>query len=226
MFEDPEKFDPKRDGKVPVSRSPLALLARAPLALIDMLCSRHPYDAAVWLRSMVQRRRPLSYALPWLTFDAIRVLRRYARPGMRIFEFGSGHSTLFWANQGLEVHAVEDDRMWYDLVAQRINGRPGAYLYFEENKEGYVSRLARVGGVFDIVVIDGNFRKTCLATALDYVKPGGLLVVDNTDWHWYNEIDQLVPIAWNKSKYRGWAPFIGHRSETSIWMRPISRDFN
>lgn len=226
MFEDPEKFDSNRDGKAPVSRSPVALLARAPLALIDMLCSRHPCDAAVWIRSMFQRSRPISFALPWLTFDAIRALRRHAKPGMRIFQFGAGHSTIFWSNLGLEVHAVEDDRNWYGMLAKRMHGRPDAYVYLEEDCERYISKLAGIGWFFDNVVIDGSHRKACVAAALAHVKSGRLLVVDNTDWHWSGSIDRLVPEEWVKMVYPGWTPFIGHRSQTTIWYRPDSNDFS
>lgn len=222
MFEERARFDPSRDGKVPVARTPLALAVRAPLALGSMLFSAHPQDALRWLRSMLQRRRPLSYAMPWLTFGAIRALQGHAHPGTRIFEFGSGHSTLYWALAGAEIHAVEDDRGWHDMLAQRLAGMAGAYLYFEPTREGYLDRLRQAGGAFDIVVVDGSYRKECLSEALPYVKPGGLLVVDNTDWHWYDDVDTLVPTGWDKRVFGGWAPFIGHRSETTIWRSPAT----
>jgi hypothetical protein len=68
-----------------------------------------------------------------------------------------------------------------------------------------------------MVVVDGSHRKECLVHALGHLKPGGLLVVDNTDWHWYDDVDSLVPASWRKRVYPGWAPFIGHRSETTVW---------
>lgn len=219
MFEQQERFDPQRDGKVPVARTPLALAIRAPLAFGSMLFSRHPTDALHWMRSMAQRRHPLSYALPWITFDAIRALAPLARPGTRVFEFGSGHSTLWWAEHGAEIHSVEDDESWHGLLTERIAGMPKAHLYFEPGQQGYLSRIDRVGGPFDVVVVDGSHRKDCLAKAIDHVKPGGLLVVDNTDWHWFSDVDDYVPTSWTKRVHAGWAPFIGHRSQTTLWTR-------
>lgn len=222
MFQDKASFDPARDGKVPLRRTPLILFARSVYALGAMVLSRHPLDGARWIRSMFQRRRPLSYAMPWITFDAIRAIEGHARPGTRVFEFGSGHSTLYWAEKGVEIHSVEDDRGWHDLLARRISGMPNAHLYYEPGQDGYVSRIEQVGGTFDVVVVDGSHRKECLKKALAFVKPGGLLVVDNTDWHWFSDVDQVVPEGWRKQAYPGWAPFIGHQSETTLWVAPGS----
>jgi hypothetical protein len=35
-----------------------------------------------------------------MTFDAIRELRTYMRQGMKVFEYGSGGSSLFWLSFG------------------------------------------------------------------------------------------------------------------------------
>ncbi|MBI5865097.1 MAG: hypothetical protein HZB38_11440 [Planctomycetes bacterium] len=37
---------------------------------------------------------------PWITFAATRFLERAVRPGSRVFEWGSGGSTLFFRNLG------------------------------------------------------------------------------------------------------------------------------
>lgn len=221
MFEDRASYDPAKHGKVPLARSPLALFLRGSLAIGSMILSRHPADALRWTKSMVARRRPLSYPIPWLTFSAIRALEKVAIPGMRIFEYGSGHSTLYWANRGMEVHAVEDDEEWHGILQPRLGHFKAAHLYLETSPSSYVSSISVAGGMFDIVVVDGSYRKYCLALAVNHVKPGGLLVVDNTDWHWYADVDTLVPRSWMKQVYDGWAPFIGHKSETTVWTRPM-----
>lgn len=221
MFEDRASYDPAKHGKVPLVRSPLALCLRGGIAIGSMILSGHPADALRWTKSMVARRWPLSYPIPWLTFNAIRALENKTLPGMRIFEFGSGHSTLYWANRGLEVHAVEDDEKWYDILQARFAHIQSVHVYLETSPSRYVSSISVVGGMFDIVVVDGSYRKSCLALAINHVKPGGFLVVDNTDWHWCADVDSQVPRSWVKQVYAGWAPFIGHQSETTLWIRPM-----
>jgi hypothetical protein len=66
----------------------------------------------------------------------------------------------------------------------------------------------------DFVVIDGHYRQACLLAALKKLKPGGLLLVDNSNW--MSQREWGVPGSWP----------LAHRSEnvmseTSIWEKPV-----
>lgn len=81
-----------------------------------------------WLRSK-QKDYLLNAPCPWLTFDAILALRQRMRPAMRVFEYGSGGSTLFWLAHGAaQVVSVEHDPAWYRVVAARVQGKPAVDL--------------------------------------------------------------------------------------------------
>lgn len=76
-----------------------------------------------WLRSK-QRDYLLNAACPWLTFDAIVALRERVWPGMRVFEFGSGGSTLFWLAKGAsQIVSIEHDPAWHGVVLARTADR-------------------------------------------------------------------------------------------------------
>jgi predicted O-methyltransferase YrrM len=141
-----------------------------------------------------------------------------------VFEFGSGHSTLYWAELGAEVCSVEDHPGWFELVQQHITAFPQNRVFLEQEQAGYLARIDSIGGLFDMVLVDGSHRKECLEPAIRHLKPGGLLVVDNTDWHWFDDVDDLLPRNWKRKTCAGWAPFIGHRSETSIWRSSSDAD--
>ncbi len=220
QLSDDDNFDPTRDGKVPMRRTPIALLLRSLQHMARMLFSRHPGDLFVWLKSMAMRRKPLSYALPWLTFDAIRVIEARLRPGTRVFEFGSGHSTVYWAEKGAELYSVEDDAFWFGMMQTKLQGRPDVHLFFEQEHWDYVGRVGKCEGTFDIVLVDGSHRKDCMLAAMPMLKPGGLLVVDNTDWHWFQKVFPRMPPDWVVHHYPGCAPFIGHASQTTVWVKP------
>ncbi len=49
------------------------------------------------------------YGKPWLVFDAIHFLENWLKPGMRVFEYGSGVSTFFFAQRVAEVTNEERD---------------------------------------------------------------------------------------------------------------------
>lgn len=62
-----------------------------------------------------RRRSPLSQNLPWWSFAAIQAADRLF-PGKRIFEWGSGGSTLRYAQMGCEIIAIEHDPLWLDAL--------------------------------------------------------------------------------------------------------------
>lgn len=72
-----------------------------------------------WFRS----RSPdylLDNAIPWITYDAAAYLRAHLQPGIRVFEYGSGASTLFWARYAIQCVSIEHDAEWYALVKTRL----------------------------------------------------------------------------------------------------------
>lgn len=220
LFLDEDQFQPERDGKIPARRTAFALVVRGAGHVLGMLFSRHPADALRWAWSMWCRRKPLSYALPWITFDAIREVEQRVHSGQRVFEYGAGHSTVYWVTRGVELSSVEDNAEWFAMVKKAVGDSPGISLSFETVKEEYVGKIDAFPGQFDVVVVDGSHRKACIAAAVPKLKSGGLLIVDNTDWHWMSRGDLPIPSDWTKRVHSGSAPFIGHTSQTTIWQRP------
>ncbi len=168
-----------------------------------------------WLRSK-QKDYLLNNACPWLAFDAILALRARMRPGMRVFEFGSGGSTLFWlANQAAQVVSVEHDPAWYGVVSERVRGQSAVDLrlilpetvdlpdhpydpadpqLYQSDDEGfrrhsfqkYVSQIdAFPDGYFDVLLVDGRARPSCIAHSAAKVKEGGMLILDNAERSYY-----------------------------------------
>lgn len=222
LLQDRERYQRSRDGRVPWRRDPLSLVVRLSYMLGRMIISRHPGDVASWARSMALRRRPFACVLPWLTFDAIRAVDAHLKPGSRLFEYGCGHSTVYWAQRGVQVCGMESDPGWHQKTCQQLRGKPNADIRLAVAETDYVHGIDQFVGDFDAVLVDGAWRRSCIAAALPRVRPGGILVVDNTDWHWYADVDARIPPGWRKAVYPGCAPFIGHPSETTVWTRPLA----
>lgn len=70
-------------------------------------------------------------------------------------------------------------------------GDPAAFLSGAKGLEGMsFEKYARTidtypADYFDVVLVDGRARPSCIRQALPHVKPGGLLVVDNTERPYY-----------------------------------------
>lgn len=222
-FEDRTRFNPMVDSKVPLRRDPLALAGRALSLAWALLTSGHPGDLPTWLRTMLLRGRPLSYPVPWITFDATRAICAALPRDARVFEFGAGNSTVFWARRAASVCSVEDNAGWVDMLNAKLKALriANTHLVHATDKASYVGTIdAWPDEHFDMVIVDGAFRRECAAAAVRHVKPGGLLVIDNTDWHWFRtEPIAGIPPQWERTAYPGYAPMMGHKSETTVFRR-------
>lgn len=148
------------------------------------------------------RKWPLDLRLPWFSWGAIRFLDSVIKPGMMCFEWGSGGSTLFFADHGCEVHSVEDNAQWYGQVGQKAsqsgnNVRLEHIPYdFDKAQDFATSKYLNPGIAlerFDVIVVDGTegdikVRPQCFEKAQQFVKKGAMIIVDDS-WR-YPEIIQ------------------------------------
>jgi hypothetical protein len=58
---------------------------------------------------------------PWLTADAVRLLKQLLRTEDHGVEFGSGRSTLWFANHLGRLTSIESDKPWYEKVSRLIS---------------------------------------------------------------------------------------------------------
>src|SRR5260221_5434457 len=66
------------------------------------------WQPSVMVRAAVDNNGPA----PWITFPARKMIERVIEPGFKVFEYGSGGSSLWWAARVSEVASVEHDREW------------------------------------------------------------------------------------------------------------------
>jgi hypothetical protein len=164
---------------------------------------------------------------PWLTYSAADWLRQVLTPRTRVFEYGAGSSTAWFARHAREIVAVEHDKEWFGRVPQPLNGRillrphHGDWWETEENHP-YVRAVAD-RAPWDVIVIDGTARTACARIASDHLTPAGLIILDDTN-------DELSAAAQRELSLRGhgrldfWGfkPGTGTRACTTVY----GRDFN
>jgi hypothetical protein len=154
---------------------------------------------------------------PWIAQGAVRFCAAQLKPSIRGFEWGSGRSTAWFAARLGHLTSVEHDEQWYGIVQNRLRAReihnvtyrliplshpadePTVPVY--SPLPPYIAAVnAEEDGVLGFVLVPK-------------IAPGGLLLVDNTNWMPLSEWG--VPEAW---------PIV-HQSrnvmtETTIWRRP------
>ena len=119
---------------------------------------------------------PKGDPIPWYTFPAVDYLAGVDFSAKRAFEYGSGNSTIWWSQRCLELTAIENDRKFYDWMNSR--GRVKARYLCDEVMRHYVERL---DSPQDVIIIDGADREECAKRALQYLAPGGMIILDNSD---------------------------------------------
>jgi len=125
-----------------------------------------------------ERRHPDE---PWLTAEAVGIVKQFLRPTDRCFEWGSGRSTLWLAKRTASVHSVEHDPVWHERVKQMVAELPTVTLdLVASGRDAYVAPLATAGTV-DVILIDGLHRDVCALAAIDVLAPGGLVIIDNVE---------------------------------------------
>ncbi len=157
-----------------------------------------------WLRSLFAIHDiddMIALDLPWWTFDAIARTEAFlaARPTARVFEYGSGASTVWLSHRAQEVISTEHDETWHRLVRSRLPASAPVTLNFvppeanvdpdyRSDKPGwrtagfrhYAQAIDRQSDRFDLIVIDGRARAACLRHAAMRLAPGGMILFDNS----------------------------------------------
>lgn len=139
---------------------------------------------------------------PWLTRHANLILASYLRRSDVGFEFGSGRSTLWFANRVSELTSVEHDRTWFSRISKAIaeSGLRNVHYILAGHERGalegpeseYVHALQnKPAESLDFILVDGILRDECAIESLRRIRPGGLLIVDNSNW--FLPSDSIAP---------------------------------
>ncbi|WP_442506626.1 class I SAM-dependent methyltransferase [Novipirellula sp. SH528] len=149
---------------------------------------------------------------PWLCAGTIDFLDRVLDDSMHGVEFGSGRSTRWLATKLESLVSVEHNDQWHAIVKdqlaqaniERVDYRliPLDHEESAPEKESYepLPNYVTVLDEFedatvDFVLVDGHYRTTAIKHSLNKIRPGGFLVVDDTNM--WSQADELpIPSNW------------------------------
>ena len=132
-----------------------------------------------------------------------------------VFEYGSGHSTL-WFAEFTTIYSVEHDKNWNQLLWEEIRERNlDAFIYYEP-RLGVFPKVIRdyPDNYFGLVFVDclDRLRAECIKEAVPKLKSGRYLVVDDTHWPMLKPaLDNLKKNGWHETIIRGL-----HKRKTGI----------
>lgn len=149
------------------------------------------------------------HPLPWLTYESIIWILCNTSNDDTIFEWGTGHGTTFWRENGYCITSVESSEGW----AKQFNA-----IHIPLGDD-YVNAL---DAPYDIVIVDGFDRIRCFERALLFASK--YIVFDNAERPEYQEIFALCPDDW-KVWHFGWrgrnSPSRGPHRGTGEWITSV-----
>jgi hypothetical protein len=157
--------------------------------------------------------------IPWYTYAFLDAFSDRIPSDIRVFEYGSGNSTNWWAERTKEVVAVEHHQGWFDRVKGGM--RPNVNLMYRELEQGsYAKAIQEDAGLFDLVIIDGRNRVECARACLDKLSARGVIIWDNSERERYAVgIEYLKSQGFRQLRFTGFIPIDFMESETSVLYR-------
>ena len=143
--------------------------------------------------SIISGRNPVDVGMPWWSF---RAMQRAANElaGKRIFEYGTGGSTVRYAGIAESIKCVEDDPLWADLVMHRLREQRKVNVEIAVHPfdfdhpidfelSDYANEVKKYPDV-DVVIIDGqdktfNERVTLFKLVEPQMRAGGIIILDD-----------------------------------------------
>ena len=150
---------------------------------------------------------------PWLPVEAIDFLYSNLNKRMTGLEFGSGSSTFWFSKFTREIFSVESDEEWYNKNLENKNkfsienvnlilsACPMLRIFEIDNEVGeayekYSDQIFKIGRNFDYILVDGVARSLCIKKSIDFLNPGGYLIIDNSERPAYWDSMSMVPKYW------------------------------
>jgi hypothetical protein len=204
-----------------------------------------------WVKSLQPGSSSVQDRWPWITFPVIDLLKQKLQPHARVFEYGGGGSTLFFLDRVAELVTVEHNEEWFarlqslvtpkeqtkwkghllagqtGLIAHADPSNPSHYAstdpaYKHLQFQAYASLIDSFPeSYFDLVLVDGRARPSCIHHAISKLRAGGLLVVDNSDRSYYftqlqSRLDQEFTCLFNDMAPSPYAAFF---TQTGVWQK-------
>jgi hypothetical protein len=156
--------------------------------------------------------------IPWYTYAFKNFLEQRLRADFEVFEYGSGNSTRWFAQRVSRITAVEHDKAWIAEISAKLPDN--ASIISRSLGSSYIEAILQENKKFDIIVVDGRDRVKCALYAAGFLKPDGVLILDNSDRSWYQPIkDTLEDSGFKKLDFWGMGPITNSEFCSTIFYR-------
>lgn len=133
---------------------------------------------------------------PWVVKGAAIALQRKLEhtPNATILEFGSGGSTIWFAERCSKIISVETNQEWFDYIVSKVDASVVDMVMAQEGDHEFLKEFcdAIPNESMDVVFVDGKDREVCARLAKSKVKYGGMFMLDNSEQLKYQHIHKMM----------------------------------
>ncbi|MBT8108700.1 MAG: FkbM family methyltransferase [Gammaproteobacteria bacterium] len=171
----------------------------------------------------VKRKRPCrpdGSPVPWMNYNVISLLEERLNKDVSLFEYGSGNSTLFFANLVGKVVSVECEESWYREIADSMPDNVTLLLNSPFDADRYVDTVIEQPQKFDVIVVDAEERPRCMQRAPDGLTDTGVILLDDAAREEYQPATQeLLHRGFRKLDFEGLKPGGIRAYRTTVFYR-------
>jgi hypothetical protein len=206
--------------------------------LLFFVGSKSYLKTSGWFKSSFQKKciDKNGKAIPWWAYGATKFLENKISPNLKVFEFGSGYSTLWLANKVIDLTSIDDNQTWINLLKSKIPSNVNliysetedtkygnrTFLPIGQTKYNYSKEINKYNKKFDIIIIDGVDRNNCIVESLKNLSSCGVIILDNLELSYLmtDAMDLIYKDGFKLLDFWGISPGISHESGTGIFYKP------
>lgn len=157
--------------------------------------------------------------IPWLTYSFIEFIEPRMSNRMRILEFGSGYSTMWWGDKCKSIDSLENSKKWYEFINNQKRAANNIRIFFVENIDNAVLELCNKE--YDVVIVDDSGdRSLHMQQAASVLSDKGVIVLDDSERLEYCDGQQFLKNnGFKKIDFWGLASGISYNKCTSVFYR-------
>ena len=153
--------------------------------------------------------------IPMMSYGLIEYLMGIDLTNFDLLELGGGHSTEFWCQRVRSVTTLETDAEWARVLAAQ--NHPGTTI-MATSADTIAADMTTLARSFDAIIVDVSAnRYRCARTALSLLRPGGFVLLDNSDWY-PNTTAMLRAADLIQVDFHDFRPLRWYRCATSLFL--------
>jgi len=120
-------------------------------------------------------------SMPSYSVAAMHFLDERLKKEMKVFEFGSGLSSLFYARKCKSVTSIEHNQEWFEKVTSHEIKNLSVFLKNLNSENGdYEKAIFDFDEQYDLIVVDGRNRNKCIFNCIKKLTKNGVIILDDS----------------------------------------------